>query len=132
MPRSLVFAAALVIAAGASACGKSADITDPIVIARELGGTWSQVGLVPGSSTVFTLTVSDTTITGTGTFALEAGASGPLTVSGVIAGTQVNFDIVTSLGLTEHFTGQLTATNVLTGSLRTNSDPVTATFHRQS
>ena len=132
MPRSLVFAVALAFAAGTSACGKAADITNPNVIAHDLGGTWSQVGLVPGSSTVFTLTVSDTTITGTGAFALEAGASGPLTVSGVIAGTQVKFDIVTRLGLTEHFTGQLTATNVLTGSLWTTSDPVSATFHRQA
>jgi hypothetical protein len=132
MHRSLVFIAALAFAAGASACKKADNLTDPNVIAHDLGGTWARVGTVVGSSTVLTLSVADTVISGTGTFALEAGASGTLTVSGVIAGTVVKFDIVTSIGLTEHFNGQLTSPGMLSGSLWTDSDPVATTFRRQS
>ena len=65
------------------ACSNSVDLADPNVIARELPGTWSRI-IAPGSSTVLQLTVHDSTITGTGTFAGEAGPSGTLVVTGRI------------------------------------------------
>jgi hypothetical protein len=47
-----------------------------------LDGTWTSIGLVPGAIISFTLSHSDTVVTGTGHYAIEAGPSGTMTVSG--------------------------------------------------
>ena len=131
---------ALTLAASA-ACSNSVDLTDPNVIAQELPGTWSRI-IAPGSSTVLQLTVHDSTITGTGTFAGEAGPSGTLSVTGKFAtgdfGPFVNIDFAQDNGPVGHFAGRLTAIDTLDGSVWYtatgfgNSDPVPATFTRTS
>ena len=136
--RPLAFAFAL---AAGTACSNSVDLADPNVIARELPGTWSRI-IAPGSSTVLQLTVHDPTITGTGTFAGEAGPSGTLSVSGKIAtgdfGPFVNIDFAQDNGPVGHFAGRLTAADKLDGSVWYtangfgNSDPIPATFARTS
>jgi hypothetical protein len=134
--RPLAFAFAL---AASTACSNSVDLADPNVIARELSGTWSRI-IAPGSSTVLQLTVHDSTIAGTGTFAGEAGPSGTLSVTGKITtgdlGPFVNIDFVQDNGPIGHFTGTLTAANTLYGSVFYTAtafaagDPVPATFIR--
>jgi hypothetical protein len=133
--RPLAFAFVL---AASTACSNSVDLADPSVIAQELIGTWSRI-IAPGSSTVLQLTVHDSTITGTGTFAGEAGPSGTLVVTGRITtgdfGPFVNIDFTQSNGPIGHFTGTLTAANTLYGSVwytatGFGSDPVPATFVR--
>jgi hypothetical protein len=136
--RHLVFALAFV--AGA-ACSSSVDLADPNVIAAELRGTWSRTFDIPGNSTVLQLSVHDSTIAGTGTFAGEAGPSGTLTVTGKIVtgqfGPFVNIDFVQSNGPIGHFTGTLRAADTLDGSVWYGpatglgvGDPIMATFVR--
>ena len=125
--------------AASTACSNSVDLADPNVIAQELPGTWSRI-IAPGSSTVLQLTVHDSTITGTGTFADEAGLSGTLVVTGRITtgdfGPFVNIDFTQSNGPIGHFTGGLTAANTLYGSVWYTAtgfgtgDPVPGTFVR--
>ena len=140
MPNShhLIIALALV----SVACSSSLDLTDPRVIALELRGTWSRTFDAPGNSTVFHLSVRDSTITGDGTFSDEVGPSGTLSVTGQIAtgqpaGTIVKIDFAQSDGFVGHFTGTLDGTDSLDGivwytSATITADPVTATFRRTS
>jgi hypothetical protein len=140
MPNFRQFAAALALVASV-ACSNSVDLADPNVIARELPGTWSRI-IAPGSSTVLQLSVHDSTITGTGTFAGEAGPSGTLVVTGRITttgdfGPFVNIDFAQSNGPIGHFTGRLKAADTLDGSIwytatGFGSDPVPGTFIRTS
>jgi hypothetical protein len=125
----------LAVVAGASACGKdSLDLTDPHTVASELRGNWHMPETFPGSGYGFTLAVTDTTVTGTGTFSIEAGASGTLSVTGAIDGTVVTLTIVSSAGETQHFIGSLRDANTLNGAFWTEatvaSDPVPVTFVR--
>ena len=127
--------------AASTACSNSVDLADPNVIANELPGTWSRI-IAPGGSTVLQLTVHDSTITGTGTFAGEAGPSGTLSVSGTIAtgnfGPLVKIDSAQDNGPVGHFAGRLTTADTLDGSVWYtatgfgNSDPIPATFTRTS
>jgi hypothetical protein len=138
MPGFRRLAIALLLVASA-ACSNSVDLADPNVLAQELRGTWSRI-IAPGSSTVLQLTVQDSTIAGTGTFAGEAGPSGTLVVTGRIAtgdfGPFVTIDFAQSNGPVGHFTGGLTAPDTLYGSVWYTAtefgtaDPVPGTFVR--
>jgi hypothetical protein len=139
MPNLRQLAVALVLVAS-TACSNSVDLADPNVIAQELRGTWSRTLDAPGNSTVLQLSVHDSTITGTGTFAGEAGPSGTLAVTGQITtgdfGPHVNIDFVQSNGPIGHFTGTLNAVDTLDGSVWYTTavlsvgDPVPASFVR--
>ncbi|MGA9837560.1 MAG: hypothetical protein WBQ26_09630 [Gemmatimonadaceae bacterium] len=107
--------------------------TGPHNLKADLPGVWAQSFPLPaGSSRVLSLSVQDTTVTGTGTYTAEAMQGGTLTVAGFITGPYVNFDITESPGGVYHFTGQLAGTDTLAGSLWTTSDPVPVTFARVS
>jgi hypothetical protein len=92
-------------------------------------------------STVFVVSVQDLALTGTGTFADEAGPSGTLSLSGQITTQQmgrplVQIDFAQTDGFTGHFSGTLTDANTLDGIVWGSlggiiADPVTATFRRQ-
>ncbi len=127
--RQVVIALAL---AASSACASRLDLTDPSVIAAELRGTWSETFTFPGASTVFQLSVGETTFSGTGTFAVEAGPSGTLSVAGQIVGSLVKIDFARSDGLVGHFQGTLRGGDLLTGSLSYTSGPMSAEFRRTS
>jgi hypothetical protein len=140
MPKYGQLAAAVVLALGA-ACSNAVDLKDPNVVASELRGTWSRDFGVPGSSTVLVISVQDLAVTGTGTFAIEAGASGTLSISGQVTtqqmgGPLVQIDFAQTDGFVGHFTGSLTNTNTLDGivwysSATITADPMTVTFRRQ-
>jgi hypothetical protein len=55
-------------------------------------------------------------INGTGEYALEAGRSGTLAVTGIVAGAQVTLDITYDYGMKEHFVGVHTNLDVLHGT----------------
>ena len=119
----------------AVACSKaSLDLTDPHTVAGELRGAWNMPDTFPGSAYGFTLADTDTTVTGAGTFSIEAGASGTLAVTGAIDGTLVTLTLVSSTGYTQHFIGSLRDANTLNGAFWTEttpaSDPVPMTFVR--
>lgn len=122
----LMLAAAIL---GSVACGSSVG-PNSNVVASELPGTWSQNLDVPGSERVMMLSVNDTTVSGTGSWADEAGPAGNLTVTGYINGAQIVLQIAQDDGIVYHFLATLTSINLLSGSLFTTSDPVGATFGR--
>jgi hypothetical protein len=140
MPKHCSLAAALLLAVSA-ACSNPVDLSNPNAVAAELRGTWSRDFGVPGVSTVFVISVQDLTVSGTGTFANEAGPSGTLSLSGQVTTQQmgrplVQIDFPQSDGFTGHFSGSLTNANSLDGivwysSSTITADPVTATFRRQ-
>ena len=105
----------VVLLAPIAACRGGGDMTSPGTSGSDLAGSWSRIGNVPGSSFELGLALSDTVITGTGTFAVEAGHAGTLMVSGFRSGTTVRLVIVTDAGVTEHFNGLLSAPDTLTG-----------------
>lgn len=61
--------------------------------AAQLSGLWSRVGEVPGSSEQWNLSVSDTTITGTGHWTGEACCDGSLTVNGYITADSLHLEV---------------------------------------
>jgi hypothetical protein len=97
--------AAAIAFAALSACSSSG--TEPTV-ANQLTGDWYESLTVPGSGLSFKLTVVDTTISGSGTFSIEAGQSGTTSVTGVISAGHVKLTIARSLGDTLHFDGVVT------------------------
>jgi len=61
-----------------------------------LDGTWRQEGEVPGSSNVWTLTVSEAGITGTGTWSGEACCGGTLAITGHVQGDSIYLAVKTT------------------------------------
>ncbi len=112
--RKIFIATAVVLSAYVSACQSSDAVTSPNP-SSDLIGTWSRNGNVVGSSLGFALSAADTTLSGTGTFAIEAGMSGTLTVTGVRSGSTVNLVLLTNLGVREHFNGSLTGPDAMSG-----------------
>jgi hypothetical protein len=131
MSKARRLALALSIAALAG-CAGSLDLTNPRVVGEELRGTWSQVLSVPGAATVLELSVAGSIVSGSGSYAIEAGASGPLTVTGVISGSIITIQFTRSDGNVGHFHGQLISTDVLYGSLSYSTDPIVSEFRRTS
>jgi hypothetical protein len=119
-----------------AACGSASSgaLTDPRVIASDLRGTWSDTVSYPGISTILHLTVTDTIVSGSGTYTIEAGRPGTLTVAGVISGSQVKLDLQRDYGLLAHFTGSLSAPDLLGGHVTyessLQSDPAPMGFRR--
>ena len=126
-PRLPTLLALTIALALPTACG--GDISDP-ASPTTAAGDWLQARLVPGSSMLLHLTLRDTTVTGTGTFSIEAGANGTLTVTGIATSSQVSLDMVQSNGTTAHFRGTLATADSMSGSLYYDRDPIFATFLR--
>src|SRR6187397_1643432 len=104
MSKLLRIAVAVALVTSGAACGPD-DVTGPLTVAEQLRGTWAESGRASGASTVVTLAVADTTITGTGTYTIEAGQSGTIVVAGMVSGTTVDFDLARSDGWIAHFRG---------------------------
>ena len=63
-------------------CSNGLDPSNGLGPSNDLAGTWASNFTVPGSSIDLNLEQTDRNITGTGSFAIEAGRSGTLTVTG--------------------------------------------------
>jgi hypothetical protein len=81
---------------GASAMGSacSADRTVAPLVAHDVQGEWQEPGLFPGSAFMLALTETAGVVTGTGTFAVEAGAGGTLVVSGSVRDDSLHLQVV--------------------------------------
>jgi hypothetical protein len=113
-PRILVALALLV-----SACGS------PLSPGPDLAGTWAESFSFPGESLVLTL---DSSGSGQGTYAFEAGRSGTVQVTGTVVHSTITLVIRYDYGLIQTFTGILTDANHLMGSI---GDSSTLTFTRR-
>ena len=108
----------------AMGCSGAEPFTGPAVI----DGRWGLNGLsVPGNSFEMDLTSTASAVSGSGSFAGEAGPAGTLTVAGTVEGVLVHLDLTFSQQVPrvepatiEHFDGQFTSANVIEGS--TTSD----------
>jgi hypothetical protein len=122
MHRASLLLAFTVLAGGCSSSSSarfsSPDRSDSEVLATSVAGTWSRTQLVIGSSLVMTLAVRDSTITGTGTYAIEAGRSGTLTVRGMATGGVVKLDLAFDYGEQAHFSGAPDSSGALTGAIK--------------
>jgi len=103
----------------ASACTSSTAPSSPIA------GTWSEQFSIPGPRLVLTLDASGS---GNGTYAIEAGRSGTVQVSGDVAAAVVTLTIRYDYGAVRTFTGTLADTDHLTGTF--NDVQGTAVFIR--
>jgi hypothetical protein len=116
--RAVIGALALVV--GLHACGSPTQPFPPTSdegLAQLLNGTWTEQGTVVGSSLVLTLGSLGTMLSGTGQYAIEAGRSGTLTVSGSVSNQRVHLDIVYDTGAVAQFDGALSDRNTLAGAM---------------
>jgi hypothetical protein len=90
-----------------------------------LAGTWSEQFSIPGPRLVLIL---DPSANGRGTYAIEAGRSGTVQVSGTIAASNVTLAITYDYGPVRTFRGSLGAANQLTGTF--DDVPGTVVFIR--
>ncbi len=75
--------------------GCSGDATSPQPNPeRDLPGTWTAPFVIAGSGESWTLSLSGTDITGTGTWSGEACCSGTVAVSGVLRGDSLHLDLL--------------------------------------
>jgi len=118
---------ALALGIAIAACSSS---TAPTTLAGRLTGTWSESGLSAGSSFVMTLSAHDTTVTGTGQYAIEAGRSGTVTVTGVIEAPNILLTVTYDYGPVAHYSAALQGSTTLTGAWFTTSDPIELTFEK--
>ena len=119
-----------IVAMGAAIMGtacstRQADSTGPDVTVDRLGspvvsGVWVHTAIGPVYREFMTLNQLGAHVTGTGTYAIEAGRSGPTTIEGTISGRTLTLTITRDYGLVESFTGHLTDATHLSGTLAIN------------
>ena len=105
----------------ASCSGRQTDSTSPSITdertGRTIGGAWAHTAIGPVYREFMTLAQSGTHVTGTGSYAIEAGREGPTSIEGDWSGTTLTLTITRDYGLRETFTGKLTDPTHLAGSL---------------
>lgn len=104
-------------------------------------GSWAEVETIPGNALQMTLTSSGSRVTGSGTYAGEAGPSGTVAVTGSTSGNSVHLDLVLAQSTPasgpitrESFDGKVTATQLRgTMTFQSSTPPTSApvVFARQ-
>jgi hypothetical protein len=129
MKRLLLVVLATCLAAVA-ACGNDIFTAPPSALA----GTWFAPNEVPGSSQVWTLTVTGSSVTGTGTWSAEACCGGTITMTGIVVNRVIHMDVIVSTTMPtqrpavhQRFDGSLTSADVLQGAV-TFDDASTASL----
>jgi hypothetical protein len=120
-----VIAAASAAIMSAACSSRQADSVDPTVTGDRLGsqtvaGTWAHTAVGPVYRESMTLAQAGDHITGTGTYAIEAGRTGPTTIEGTLSGKTVTLTITRDYGLRETFSGTFRDATHLTGTLAIN------------
>ena len=110
----------LVLVALVFACGS------PMAPSSAWAGTWAENFGFPGASLILTI---DAAGNGDGTYAIEAGRSGTLQVTGTVMPTMVTLTIRYDYGVVRTFTGTLSDANHLTGMFADSAG--TAVFTRR-
>ncbi len=113
---SIVAIAAAIM--GVACSSRQADSTAPGILGeRPVAGTWVHTGIGPVYRELMTLTQDGNRVSGTGTYAIEAGREGPTTIDGTRSGRTLTLTITRDYGLRETFTGTLTDPAHLVGML---------------
>jgi len=94
-----------------------------------INGRWGLSGVsVPGNFFEMDLTSAGSTVSGSGSYAGEAGPFGTLAVAGTVDGPTVHLDLTFTEQLprvgntaTDHFDGHFTSANVIEGSIATDT-----------
>jgi hypothetical protein len=106
---------------------------------RNIVGKWDEDFSVPGNIFEMDLTLTGSTISGSGDWCGEAGPCGIVTVTGTIVGNAVQLDLtstpqfpIPSPMSTQHFDGRLTSPNSLRGSISAGTPVFTqnVSYHR--
>ena len=118
--RAIVAAIAAIMSTACST--RQPDSTSPGVTGDRLGsgsigGTWAHTAIGPVYRESMTLTQTGSHVSGTGTYAIEAGRAGPTTVAGDWSGNKLTLIITRDYGLVETFSGTLTDAKRLDGTL---------------
>ena len=107
----------------AAACtARQTDSTGPGVTGDRVGGTgvagvWIRMAIGPVYRESMTLVQDGEHVSGAGTYAIEAGRTGPTTIDGTISGSALTLTITRDYGLVESFTGTLADATHLSGTL---------------
>lgn len=101
--------------------------SSPSTPSSAVAGTWAENFSVVGASLVLTV---DSSANGTGTYAIEAGRSGVVQVTGRATASTVMFVVRYDYGVVRTFTGTLTDGNHLSGSF--DDSPGIVVFTRRS
>lgn len=113
---SIVVIAAAIMAVACSS--RQADSIAPGILGeRPVAGTWAHTGIGPVYRELMTLTQDGNRVSGTGTYAIEAGREGPTTIDGTLSGRTLTLTITRDYGLRETFTGTLTDPAHLVGKI---------------
>jgi hypothetical protein len=108
----------IVVAIMAASCsGRQTDSTDPSVLGAMVTGRWAHAGIGPVYRESMTLTQTGTHVSGTGTYAIEAGRSGPTTIVGDWSNGRLALTITRDSGEREVFAGTLASPTHLMGKL---------------
>jgi hypothetical protein len=112
------------------------DSLDPLIVqlqddrgaAAKVVGSWTGNATAASQSLAFTLTVQDTTVTGTGTYSAQT-HGGNLDVHGSATRSGVRLDLFLDDLSTAHFVGTQPSSTTLTGTL--SYEPVNGTASSQ-
>jgi hypothetical protein len=119
--RALIVAASIFVAAGVAACDSGVVGVRPTVLAgigaQLLAGTWAHSPAPPSYRETMTLTQRGDSVSGSGTFATEAGLSGTTSITGTFARDSLTLFIVRDIGVTEVFAGAFKDPTHLQGTL---------------
>jgi hypothetical protein len=96
----------------------------PSAPSAAVAGTWAENFSIVGASLVLTI---DGSGNGSGTYAIEAGRSGAVDVTGRVAASMVTLAVHYDYGPVRTFTGTLTDANHLTGTFDDSSGAVVFT-----
>lgn len=121
---------------GTACSNRQADSTSPRLTGDHSGstavsGTWANSAIGPYYRESMTLTQTGDHVSGTGTYAIEAGRTGPTTIDGMLTGKTVTLAITRDYGLVETFTGSLTDATHLTGTLAMDGSKGAFSYVRQ-
>jgi hypothetical protein len=93
---------------------------------QTLSGVWRAENQFPGSSIVLTIAERDTTISGGGTYSIEAGRSGTLQVAGSLRQSQIRLTLAYDYGQSARYSGTLQDNTHMTGTMTWTSGSQTS------
>ena len=108
------------VLAGGLGCGSGNSGTGAITT-KSVTGNWATPFSVPGSKTTLALTQLGTGVVGTGTYTIEAGRSGTISVTGTLAGSNFTATLIYDYGTTVTYTGTLPDANDITGTIHSSA-----------
>jgi len=98
--------------------------SSPTAPSSQVAGTWAENISIVGASLILTV---DGSANGSGTYAIEAGRSGSVQVTGSTAASSVTLVVRYDYGTVRTFVGMLTDANHLSGTFDDNSGIVVFT-----